>query len=206
MRKQGNCLEKEIMQRTMPGARRLGRPRTAWMDNIKTWTGLSVEESIRMTEGRDKWRKYVHGSRTAKEQNRTIVWYFVNRLFFFCAPAKRLHQPTLRTVRLLRAASCARSVTSSLRVASQLQGDERSNARISSSSSSRPPPHRRCGRLNKAPPARPLARAAQYDDKFGQFTAAKDTGAAAAFIDRVAWAALSSGRADRPVAALSRPV
>jgi len=29
-------------------------------DNIKTWTGLSVEESIRMTEDRDKWRKYVH--------------------------------------------------------------------------------------------------------------------------------------------------
>jgi len=60
----------------MPGARRRGRPRTAWMDNIKTWTGLSVEESIRMTEDRDKWRN-VHGtfmvwptlgSRTAKEQ------------------------------------------------------------------------------------------------------------------------------------------
>jgi len=49
------------MQGTMPGARRRGRPRTAWMDNIKTWTGFSVEESIRMTEDRDKWRKYVHG-------------------------------------------------------------------------------------------------------------------------------------------------
>jgi len=34
MRKQGSCLEKEIMQGTMPGARRRGRPRTAWMDNI----------------------------------------------------------------------------------------------------------------------------------------------------------------------------
>jgi len=33
----------------------------AWMVNIKTWTGLPVEGSIRMTEGRDKWRKYVHG-------------------------------------------------------------------------------------------------------------------------------------------------
>ena len=56
MRKQGSCLEKEIglMQGTMSGARRRGRPRTAWMDNIKTWTGLSVEESIRMTEDRDK--------------------------------------------------------------------------------------------------------------------------------------------------------
>jgi len=31
------------------------------MDNIKTWTGLCVEESIRMTEDRDTWRKYVHG-------------------------------------------------------------------------------------------------------------------------------------------------
>ena len=60
MRKQGSCLEKEIMQGTMPDARRRGRPRTAWMDNIKTWTGLFVEESIRMTEDRDKWGKYVH--------------------------------------------------------------------------------------------------------------------------------------------------
>jgi len=54
-------MEKEEMQGTMPGARRRGRPRTAWMDDIKTWTGLSMEESIRMTEDRDKWRKYVHG-------------------------------------------------------------------------------------------------------------------------------------------------
>jgi len=61
MRKQRSYLEKEIMQRTMSGARRRGRSRTAWIDNIKTWTGLSVEESIRMTEDRDKWRKYVHG-------------------------------------------------------------------------------------------------------------------------------------------------
>ena len=49
MRKQGSCLEKEIMQGTMPGARRRGRPRTAWMDNIKKWTGLPVEKSVRMT-------------------------------------------------------------------------------------------------------------------------------------------------------------
>ena len=61
VRKRGSCLEKEIMPGTMLGARRRGTPRTAWMDNIKTWTGLSVEESIRMTEDRDKWRKYVHG-------------------------------------------------------------------------------------------------------------------------------------------------
>jgi len=61
MRKQGSCLKKEIMQGTMPGARRRRRPRTAWMDNIKTWTELSVEESVRRIEKRDKWRKYAHG-------------------------------------------------------------------------------------------------------------------------------------------------
>jgi len=61
MRKQVNCLEKEIMQGTMPGVRRRGRPRTAWIGNIKSWTGLSLEESVRMTEDRYKWRKYVHG-------------------------------------------------------------------------------------------------------------------------------------------------
>jgi len=55
MRKQGSCLEKEIMPGTMAGARRRGRPRTAWKDNIKTWTGLLVEESIKMTDDRDKW-------------------------------------------------------------------------------------------------------------------------------------------------------
>jgi len=49
------------MQGTMSGARWRGRPRTAWMDNIKTWTGLPMEESIRMTEYRDRWRKCVHG-------------------------------------------------------------------------------------------------------------------------------------------------
>jgi len=48
------------------------------MDNIKTWTGLPVEESVGVTEDRDKWRKYVRGvatlgSRTVKEQNRTYI-------------------------------------------------------------------------------------------------------------------------------------
>jgi len=36
IRKQGNCLEKEMMLGTTPGARRLGRPLTAWIHNIKT--------------------------------------------------------------------------------------------------------------------------------------------------------------------------
>ena len=53
------------MKGIMPHARRRGRPRTAWMDNIKTWTGLHVEESVRMTT--EEWRteingEYVHGA------------------------------------------------------------------------------------------------------------------------------------------------
>ena len=40
MRKQGSCLKKETMQGIMPGARRRGRPRTAWM--------VIKNESIRM--------------------------------------------------------------------------------------------------------------------------------------------------------------
>ena len=65
----------------MPGACRRGRPHTAWMDNIKTWTGLLVEESIRMTEDRDKWRKYVHGATIKDVKNRIdhdvncAVWF-----------------------------------------------------------------------------------------------------------------------------------
>ena len=55
---------------TMPGARRRGRSRTAWIDNIKTWTGLPVEESVRMTQDRDKWRKYVHGVANSRIENR----------------------------------------------------------------------------------------------------------------------------------------
>jgi len=78
MRKQRSCLEKEIMQGTMPGSRRRGRPRTACMDNIKTWTGLPVEESVRMTEDRHKGESTFMawptlGSRTAKKQNRSLV-------------------------------------------------------------------------------------------------------------------------------------
>ena len=36
---------------------------TPRIDNIKTWTGLPVEEPITMTDdmARDKWRKYAHG-------------------------------------------------------------------------------------------------------------------------------------------------
>ena len=60
------------MQGTMPGACRRGRPRTAWMDNIKTWTGLSMEESIWSINGQSTFMVWpTLGSRTAKDQIRS---------------------------------------------------------------------------------------------------------------------------------------
>ena len=55
------------------------------MDNIKTWIGLSMEESIRMTKDRDKnvestsmvWPTL--GSRTAKEQEQEQKDFQVSR-------------------------------------------------------------------------------------------------------------------------------
>jgi len=39
-------------------------------DNMRTWTaGLSAEESIRMTEDRDEWRKYVHGAANPRNED-----------------------------------------------------------------------------------------------------------------------------------------
>ena len=64
MRKQGNCLKKEIMQGTIPGVHRRRRPRTAWIDNIKSWTGLCESTSM-------VWPTL--GSRTAKEQEQNIL-------------------------------------------------------------------------------------------------------------------------------------
>jgi len=55
------------------------------MDDIKTWPGLSVEESIGMTEINGEFTSMVWptlGSRTAKEQNRTnsVAKSFANNL------------------------------------------------------------------------------------------------------------------------------
>jgi len=64
IRKQGSCLEKEIMQGTMPGARRRRRPRTAWMANVNTWKRLPVE-----------WKSQSERQRTEiKGESTSMVW------------------------------------------------------------------------------------------------------------------------------------
>jgi len=90
MRKQGSCLEKgekEIMKEqcqlhageedhAQPGYRQI---------NMKTWTGLSMEESIRMQRieinGESTFTVWpIIGSRTAEEQNRTDKCYKMSRI------------------------------------------------------------------------------------------------------------------------------
>jgi len=59
--KKGDCLEKELIQGTSPVSRTRGRPKMTWIDNIKSWSGLSLTELTRKAEDRHQWRKIVHG-------------------------------------------------------------------------------------------------------------------------------------------------
>jgi len=58
MGRQGSCLEKDDARNN---ARCKQTRKTLHGLMVKMWTGLPVEKSVRMTEDRDKWRKYVHG-------------------------------------------------------------------------------------------------------------------------------------------------
>ena len=62
VRKQGDSLEKEIMQGTLPGSRRRGGQRMTWMNNITTWTSLPLVDLLRRVEDRDKWRLFARSA------------------------------------------------------------------------------------------------------------------------------------------------
>jgi len=69
LRKKGDCLEKEIRQGTTPGSHTQGRPKMTWIDNIKSWTGLSLTELIRKVEDTHQWRKIVHGAANPRNED-----------------------------------------------------------------------------------------------------------------------------------------
>ena len=52
MRKNEDCIEKEIMQGTVPGTKARERPRMRWMDNMGAWTGLSTRELLERVKDR----------------------------------------------------------------------------------------------------------------------------------------------------------
>ena len=55
-------LEKNILQGTVKGGRRQGRQRKRWEDNIREWTGLEFDRSLKAVENRERWRKLVSKS------------------------------------------------------------------------------------------------------------------------------------------------
>ena len=52
-------LAKTILQGTVQGGRRRGRQRKRWEDNIKEWTSLPWNITLRKAQNREEWRKLV---------------------------------------------------------------------------------------------------------------------------------------------------
>ena len=52
-------LANTIIQGTVPGDRRRGRPKKCWHDNIKEWTELPLAKTLRLAEDKDGWRKII---------------------------------------------------------------------------------------------------------------------------------------------------
>ena len=55
-RKKNLNLTKTIVQGKPEGRRGKGRPRTAYIDNIKQWSGLSAQRAYQAAQDRDSWR------------------------------------------------------------------------------------------------------------------------------------------------------
>jgi len=52
-----------------PGNRKRGRSKTVWIDNVTSWTGLKLKDTIRKVENRSAWRSTIRSVaylRTAK--------------------------------------------------------------------------------------------------------------------------------------------
>ena len=52
-------MAKTILHETVNGARRKGRLKKKWEDNIKEWTGLEFGDSLRAAEDREGWKGIV---------------------------------------------------------------------------------------------------------------------------------------------------
>ena len=80
--------ERIIMQGTTPGARKQGKPRMRWMDNMEEWTGMPFEDLLKKTRDRKKWSTLVMkrptlGARMVEDKTRLKkcieMIIFVNR-------------------------------------------------------------------------------------------------------------------------------
>ena len=61
-------MAKTILQGTVKGARRRGRQKKRWKDNIKEWTGMGFGDSLRVAEDREGWKGIVAMSSVVPRQ------------------------------------------------------------------------------------------------------------------------------------------
>ena len=52
-------MAKTILQGTVKGARRTGRQKKRYEDNIKEWMGMGFGDSLRVAEDREGWKDIV---------------------------------------------------------------------------------------------------------------------------------------------------
>jgi len=75
-RSQTHGLSREhYMQGSISGKRTRGGPKTSWIDNIHSWTGLSHEHCLRNCWNRNNWQTIVHA---AKAPQRPLAWNELN--------------------------------------------------------------------------------------------------------------------------------
>ena len=54
------CFQKNIIQRTLSGKRKRGKPKT-WLGNIIQWTDMDIERVLGATDNRSQWRMTIDG-------------------------------------------------------------------------------------------------------------------------------------------------
>ena len=70
-RRGGNSLEKVIMQGCVEGRRKPGRPRTRWIDQIKSMVGCPIHELYNLVQDRQRWCDVVAVASCQSWQDRT---------------------------------------------------------------------------------------------------------------------------------------
>ena len=61
-------MAKTVLQGTVKGARRRGRQKKRWEDNIKEWMGMGFGDSLRAAEDREGWKGIVATSSVVPRQ------------------------------------------------------------------------------------------------------------------------------------------
>ena len=52
-----DSLAKTILQGTVEGGRRRGRPRKSWAEDVKNWTSLQMKDLVTQANNRPQWRR-----------------------------------------------------------------------------------------------------------------------------------------------------